>query len=302
MNSRTSKLAQYTLLSGAFLATHEALADVVYTDLHPDIYLTEFNSKIELDLNNDGMNDFHFLNWNKNFNTYNSYGEPWHEFEIFVQWVGPVYDGLNRIAGETYSDYQYNVGVFVYYYPFAIESGDIVSSALNFYPHWINQRMAFKEFTADNDSHRFWKSGGYWAPGCDEKFLGVYFADTEDSMHYGWIRCSIIDTAEGIIIHDYAYETVTEKPIIAGATFGNADLEDAGNYTMYSHNNSLYVYLNTDTIHTVMLEVFDLQGNLVYSEQMIDHFNKIPLILPSAIYIARLRNHQWTLKTVKLHL
>lgn len=302
MQKSEHKLAQYALLSSAFLATHAANADVIYTDLHPDICLTEFNSSAYVDLNADGLNDYRFLNWNKHFTTYNSYGEPMHEFELFVQWVGPAYYGLNRIAGETYFEYRYNIGVYVYYFPYKLASGDVISSYLNFYPHWINQSMAFKQFTADDDTPRLFDTGGYWAPGAEEQFLGVYFADTNDSMHYGWIRCSIIDTANGLIIHDYAYESEPEKPIIAGATFANAGLTDAGEFTLYTHNNSVYLYVNADTIQNLTLDILDMHGRTVFSCPVEAHFLQQPLQVPNGIYFARILNRQKVLHVVKCYL
>ncbi len=289
MISFQNRLTQYTLLSSSFLAAHSANADVVYTDVNPDITLTEFNSEISIDMDHNGVDDFTFKNWNKDLTMYNSYMEPRAYLDLFVQWVGPAVEGLNRIAGETSFHYLYNVGVFVYYYPYAMQSGDLISPELNFYPNHYLQSMAKKAYTASDDTPRFYGSAGYWAPGVDEKFLAVYFADADELMHYGWIRCSIIDTAAGIIIHDYAYEDSPETPIIAGATFSDNSIVDNATYTLYAYNSILFIYLNTDTVRNMHVDVYDLQGKLVHEQELSQHFSQIPLDLPSAAYIARIR-------------
>ncbi|HNV98177.1 MAG TPA: hypothetical protein PKL06_02330 [Chitinophagales bacterium] len=275
-------------------------SEVLYTDINPDIVLNEFNSSILLDLNEDGINDFHFLNWNKQFRSYNSYGEPMDYFDLFVQWVGPAYLGNNRIAAQTYFDYNYGIGIFVYYYPFALESGASISPDLNFNPSWLYQSMAKKTYTDASSMPRLFDIEGYWAPGADEKFLGIYFEDSEYNMHYGWIRCSIIDSAEGIIIHDFAYETEPEKSILAGATFSDPEPLIESNFTLYAHNNVLFLYANVDTLAGVFLDVFDVQGNMVFTKGITNHFNQIPLDLPPATYITRLRVNGHIVKSAKI--
>jgi len=297
-----NKLQQYALLSAAFLATHNAAADVVYTNLEPDIELIQFDTTAKVDVNNDGLDDFEFWNWNKQFATYNSYGEKNEEFNLYVQWVGPDTAGPNRIAGSTYSDYVYNVGVFVYYYPYMYNSGDVIAFKPDIFSDWYIQSMAFKKFTSDNEYPKLWDTGGFWAPGADEKFLGIYFADAEEKMHYGWIRCTIVDTAAGIIIHDYAYESVPDKPIVAGATFGDADLIGQNNYVIYSNSNTLYVYANTTEFPEAVVEVFNLAGQKVFSAQLTDQFSTFSMDLPRSVYIAQVREGERIVGSEKFQL
>jgi len=58
-------------------------------------------------------------------------------------------------------------------------------------------------------------------------YLGVKFVDTSGNFHFGWVRVSV--SGISATIRGYAYETVPNKPIIAGATQGatsTADLVD----------------------------------------------------------------------------
>jgi hypothetical protein len=57
-----------------------------------------------------------------------------------------------------------------------------------------------------------------WRNGTSRPFLGVKFSDTTGAVHYGWIRVTV--NFVSATINGYAYETVPNKPIIAGATTG----------------------------------------------------------------------------------
>ena len=51
--------------------------------------------------------------------------------------------------------------------------------------------------------------------GTEPGFMGVRF-HAADGTHYGWIRLSVYDEFPGIVIHDWAYETVPDRGIVAG--------------------------------------------------------------------------------------
>ena len=55
-----------------------------------------------------------------------------------------------------------------------------------------------------------WKSGTPAKP-----YLGVKFLDKEGALHYGWVR--VTNNFVFATITGYAYETIPNKPILAGA-------------------------------------------------------------------------------------
>jgi len=65
-----------------------------------------------------------------------------------------------------------------------------------------------------------------WKPSTPPKpYLGVKFVDTSGNVHFGWVRVSV--SGISATIRGYAYETIPNKAILAGATQGadsNADL------------------------------------------------------------------------------
>jgi hypothetical protein len=62
-------------------------------------------------------------------------------------------------------------------------------------------------------------SSGPWR-GADNKYLGLYFEIPGDGFHFGWARLSVSASPTATAtatIHDWAYETTPDAPIIAGA-------------------------------------------------------------------------------------
>ena len=64
--------------------------------------------------------------------------------------------------------------------------------------------------------------GGYWYEGKwvkqKDRYLGLKF-QVNNETHYGWARLSVSRPARGALT-GYAYETIPNKPIIAGKTHG----------------------------------------------------------------------------------
>jgi hypothetical protein len=52
----------------------------------------------------------------------------------------------------------------------------------------------------------------------DDKFLGLYFEIPGDGFHFGWARLNMTgDKSATATLVDWAYETIPDTPIIAGA-------------------------------------------------------------------------------------
>lgn len=287
MNSRHKFLLQYSALAAAFLYQKDSIAQVVYTNVEPDIALDTLFSQYDLDMNDDGIFDFQFENWLKNVTFYDYYGEPSGSLDCFLQWAGGYFNLNNQIIGISNSVYtSSSPSIAVYYYPFALEIGDIISSNKD-WQSWYWQRMAFKGYI-DNNFDNIATNGGYWWPGADEKFLGVRFADTEDQVHYGWIRCSIIDSAEGLIIHDFAYETTPDYPILAGSLTSYVGLEESNTTQI-----QLYAFNGTISIKNAPLNaqllLTDLSGKIVINQTLHAGDQSYGLALPAGIYIAQIQ-------------
>lgn len=172
----------------------------------------------------------------------------------------------NEIAAEAVYFSAYYGGGFSRYYPFALATNNLISENLEF-EDWLYQRMAFKSYRNNNFDSIF-ASGGYWFPNVSEQFLGVRFQDNEEQIHYGWIRCSVIDSAEGLIIHDYAYETEINHPIAAGSLESYVDIQNMTannlNFNVYSFNKTIYIISDKISSDCTFV-IYDINGKILNS-------------------------------------
>jgi hypothetical protein len=69
-------------------------------------------------------------------------------------------------------------------------------------------------------------SFGRWLPDSTNRYVGLRFS-VSGKVHYGWARMSVRSTfdppAYVVVLTGYAYETIPNKPIIAGKTHGEDD-------------------------------------------------------------------------------
>lgn len=174
------------------------------------------------------------------------------------------------------------------YYAYALLLGDNISNDLSF------QNWGFQDLGSGlYDSAGVWHYRlGYWSPDIDSAYLGVHFKGDDDCMHYGWIRCTMADSINRFIIHDYAYESKCETAILAGDTIGDTAtvaIEDINslNAIVYSFNKSIFINLDQSK-NNVEIHIYDLSGKIVYSGKIINQFAQIELNRTKGVYIVEL--------------
>lgn len=267
MRKNKINIAQYALFAQTFLLiARKSPAEVVYNNIDPDIILDTTFETCTLDLNFDGTLDFMFLNWKYQFTTITWSGNVSNTYVKNVQWAGGYWNPENKLAGQYYVDHEYYGVEYWFYYPFALETNDLINEKLEF-QDWFFQSLAFKSYDGYYADHIF-ASGGYWFPNVSEQFLGVRFQDNDEQIHYGWIRCSVIDSAEGLIIHDYAYETEINHPIAAGSLESYVDIQNMTannfNFNIYSFNKTIYIISDKITPDCTFV-VYDINGKILNS-------------------------------------
>ncbi len=291
MRSKRFSLLQYSAFASSFLTINNINSQVVYIDIEPDITLDAYNEYDTLDMDQNGISDFLFLNWHTTFTTITSSGSNINSFERFVQLAGGYFNLQNQIAGTSTIQYEYYGVEYIFHHPFLILSNELIDEKLEF-QDWFYQSMAFKSYR-NNGDHIF-DSGGFWFPNESEKFLGVRFVDEEDKLHYGWIRCSVIDSAEGLIIHDYAYEVEPDKPIEAGSTVSYVGVNDLtvanNNFQIYSFNNVVFINIKELTAD-LSYQIVNLQGAKIAVGYVNTNQIVIPIDAASGIYLVDMVSH-----------
>ena len=286
-----SKLKQYSLFTSTFLLVKDAYNEVVYTDIDPDIVF-EFTDAIGIDMDNNGTYDFAFLKYSHSYIIITSVSSESVTILRDQVWAGPYYIE-NRIACPwlTFSGSPA-------YLPYALSEGILIDDDLSF-QNYGYQLLAVRIDARNSTTTQYLSGTGNWWPESIDHYLGVSFIDESSNYHYGWIRCSVIDSIESFVIKDYAYETQENYPIVAGDTSTNVntlDLENNLTAVVYSFNKNLYIKL--DQAIEPSLYIYDLNGKFVLQEKINSQNKMISLkSLSTGIYIIELRDDKKLYRT-----
>lgn len=277
------RIAEYSRFSITVLLLNqlEVQAEVIYTNIDPDTSLINDFDAFTIDMNNDGILDFGF--WNFSYWTYTSTSE----FVLFQRiWALP---SNNEIAGNTFISWEL---------PYAFSGGQRIDADLNFNTNYI-QRMAFRTY------YTIWNgtdtetlqglAGGNWYPEVLDHYLGVRFLDIDAQTHYGWIRCDVKDEGRTLVIKDFAYEVKPDIGIYAGDTIGDTTVQVLENtltsIEMYSFNRDVYINLN-DLRGAYLVEIWDLAGQLIYKNDLLESNTKISPNAPAGIYVVKISHEE----------
>lgn len=250
------KLKSYSAVAaGAAAATalsNDAKAQVIYTDVSPDVTVNTSGDNYQLDLDNNGVVDFGIA-----FMTGTYAGT--YPYNYIVAYAGAL-ASTNQIDTAATSGY-----------PTAHASGDLISAA-NLWDigygaagqHLIGITFTTAGFTAGN------------FPGTTDKYLAVKF-DISGTTHYGWARLDVGTNSETFTIKDYAYNGTADAPITAGdmGTATGIVSNKLQGVKVYTNSKQLNVNLGETASANVM--VTGMTGQEVYKATQNSSFSQIDL-------------------------
>ena len=264
LKALNNKLADYSLLSGAFILMHQAaVGQVIYTDIDPDTVFDEAEEGAYFDIDGNGVFDFAVLN--TSYNIYNVYFySSWFRQEILANPLLPT----NCIAGNSF-DYSADFGGFLRYFPFALNNDALISEDLEWHNADI-QLMAVKDYISSGQDLRPAFYCNWYSPELstvNNNFLGLKFIGNDEQIHYGWMRCDVKDNGRTLIVKDYAYELQPNYPIRAGDKVSYVDVNSSTamqQIAIYSFNKNIYV--NILNYQNTQITVYDITGNKIYNK------------------------------------
>jgi hypothetical protein len=198
------RLNAYTLAAGAagvgvLALTQSAEAKIIYHSA--DIPIVQDGGPVELDLNQDGINDFQFSNI---YTNEVRHAEGFHQSSLLVY---PV-QKLNRVRATKFKDI---------FEPPALPKGKSVGPDKLFQPgHSAMAMWACAGGTSGGGC------GGPWL-GVKQAYLGLKFV-IKGKVHFGWAHIRQFGETNPTIV-GYAYETIPNKFIITGQTSGTDDID-----------------------------------------------------------------------------
>ena len=261
-------LSEYAIFAGIFLlGTKNAYTEIKYTDIDPDIVIDEEDELHYFDIDSNGIEDFFIFKGYDALYTYTYYGSPADLFTGQTHFICPLETFENAIAGSNiFFSTAYGV-TFSRYYPFAL-SKSVLISVNNEFQNGSFQRLCFKSYKNFSIP---WDEGGNWFPEKVDRYLGIKFKAEGDYIHYGWIRCSVIDSGEVLIIKDYAYELNPDEKILTGSTNISTD---GSIPIVYTFGSTVYIHLFNE-ISTCL--IYDIAGRLVLKGNLNLGFSQIVL-------------------------
>ena len=176
-----------------------AKAQIVYTDVNPD--QTYSSGNYNLDLNNDGTNDF-TLTLTKQAVTFSCHPPGC---------SGNVTTSNNTLKIKTLTNNKVATNGF------RLDQNTLIDSALSWSKN--TETMVKTEFYS---AHCFnyhcvptGTSSGDWLNGATDKYLGLRI-QVNSQIYYGWVRLDVSGGAAFFTIKEYAYNSIPDQSILAG--------------------------------------------------------------------------------------
>ncbi|MBP8915851.1 MAG: T9SS type A sorting domain-containing protein [Chitinophagales bacterium] len=275
-------IEEYSAFAVCFLLLQtESSAEAVYSDIIPDTLIDFDWETFGIDMNNDGVVDFALLKRSFSF-LETTYWSSYITSHLCIFYAGPQVFG-NMIAGKRVI-LSPSYGGFTVYHPYALAEDVLINEDLDF------QFAGYQElaYVYRGEYSSYADNGGNWFPEVLDHYLGIYFKDTMNCYHYGWIRLDVKDSGRELVIKDFAYETECDHPIVAGDTISYVDVEDENKLdaVVYSFENTIYI--NVSELQKLEIDIYDLTGRLIYSKIMTDRIFSIKLNQPTGYYIINL--------------
>lgn len=271
-------LTDYAIFSAVFLQTQNLQAEVIHVDIEPDVVLDDDGELYLLDFDQDGNNDFRFVHdqggYAPDYGSVNFY---------FDRVFAGVVNYNNWIAGTYFTEGSVMYSSFMTYRPYMIPFAYPIGVMLSFQDGYAQLAA---EFVVDS-AGEFYNEEGKWGAG-GEAFFGIR-TKRDEHYYYGWIRATVADSAKSITLHDYAYETIADKTIIAGDSLGTMSVSTSSLQPININCNGTTLFIQTNesyNINQTELIIYDLSGKQVFSKQLSAGNQLIQLPLQTGIYIA----------------
>jgi hypothetical protein len=268
-------IGKYALFASAFLQQHHSGAEVIYTDLEPDIVLNNDGQIYDLDLNNDGIDDFTFVFTTTNFFNFTYYGGA--NFYFF--------NAMFVLPGEGNAIAAFTASSGAYAYPYVINEGLDIGPATGNFLSDSAQTLVYHFYAIIQSFYYFpIYAAGNWIFGETKKFIGLRINNT-DSIHYGWARLDVAPNNKSLTIRDYAYESESNQAISTFTPLGIPDVDLSS--SLYAFGNTVF-FNSPDGQAIQQLQVFDLAGKLIFESTSVQS-KQIEIPVPvSGIYLVEI--------------
>ena len=227
-----------------------ANAQIVYTDVIPDSTISTNGGMYNLDLNNDGIIDF-------TFKVYHSVvGCAPLGYSHGSGWVRILPSGSNQVADTILN------------HPNPLNLNTVIGNGISF---WSNDSLqTLRSFFRNCGSSIVYS--GYWIPTGDH-YLGLKLIGNF-ATYFGWVRLDVHAfslAVIGVVIKDYAYNSIADQPILAGDTgrlqTSIPEMQTSMNFNLSPNpaNDNFTLTLNQAPSNAT-IQIFNAVGEIIYNE------------------------------------
>ena len=239
----------YAFIVTAMMFSVSAHAQIVYTDVDPDLTITQSDtgSVVQgVDINNDGIIDINMTAaWGE------GYSPQWGFYTTKRVDVGCS-------AGSQLLMYYY-FNVLVLAQPLS-NTAPIDSASQTWSDIPFGATLVVNTIGGNNDPF------GDWSDTTD-RYLGIRIPEGGDWL-YGWVRVSVAQDSISFTIRDYAYNSIPNQPILAGQTVATGIIENsfASSINLYPNpaNKHLTIALGSNN-QKVEVTIADITGKIIYT-------------------------------------
>jgi hypothetical protein len=254
--SNNSKLAQYSAVAGALIATSAVNAQAVIVDVNPDVVLDSLSTPYDLDFNNDSSPELTFA-----VQYLTGEGSQSGVQFTYAGVAGAVVlnTGVTLLGATSSSSFT----------PTVLNTGDAISSAGNFAGSSTNA-LAVNALINAGLAGTFPITQGAFLDQ-NYKYLGAKFT-VGANTHYGWVQLSIPASAETITIHSYGFNQTPDATVTAGEAGNPAGLENVAvedKVTFFTTLNNAKINVTPDLIGGE-INLVSMSGQIVKTVKITD--------------------------------
>jgi len=203
-SSNKTRLKQYTAVAGALVAQSNLNAQVVATDLNPDVVVDSLSGPYALDFNNDANPELAFFVQHVSGASSTQGVQFTYEGAIAGAQLSPGVSVMGATGtGSSSSSFQIS----------ALNNGDTISAAANFGTSSNGALGVDLLVDAGILGQIPIQQGNFLNQ--SNKFLGAKLTAGANT-YYGWVELSVNSNASQITIHGYGYQSTANSQILAG--------------------------------------------------------------------------------------
>lgn len=263
-STNKTRLKQYSAVAGAIVAQGNINAQVVVTDLNPDVIVDSLSAPYSLDFNNDANPELNFFVQHISGSSSTQGVQFTYDGAVAGLNITP---GMNLIGtpgtGSSSSSFQLT----------ALNNGDPIASAANFGTSANNILGLDMIVDAGILGQIPIQQGNFLNQ--SNKYLGGKLTAGANTF-YGWVELSVNSNASQITIHKYAYQSTPNTSILAGEG-GNSGLEQVAlenKVTIIGTPENVKINVTPDLIGAAV-SIVSMSGQSLKSDVLTDVNNTI---------------------------